>query len=54
MNMKKSQVKKVFLNFIVAFITCLILGYLSHDFMNGVRIGLGVGTGIAIGTAMSK
>ena len=50
--MKKSQIKKVFLNFIIAFIICSTLGYLSHDFMNGVRIGLGVGTGIAIVTAM--
>ena len=48
MNMKKSQVKKAFLNFIIALIICSMLGFLSHDFMNGVRIGLGVGIGIAI------
>jgi hypothetical protein len=52
MNMKKSQVKKVFLNFIIVLVTCTLLGYLSHDLMNGVKIGLGVGTGVAIGTAM--
>jgi len=40
--------KKSFLNFVIAFIICSVLGFLSHDFMNGVRIGLGVGIGIAI------
>jgi len=54
MSMKKFQVKKAFLHFIVAFITCLILGYLSHDLMNSVRIGLGVGVGVAIVAGLSK
>jgi hypothetical protein len=54
MNMKKSQVKNTFLHFITAVITSSILGYLSHDLMNGVRIGLGVGTGIAIVDVLNK
>jgi hypothetical protein len=47
-NMKKSQVKKSFLNFVIALTICSMLGFLSHDFINGVRIGLGIGIGIAI------
>jgi hypothetical protein len=54
MNMKKSQVKNTFLHFITAVITSSILGYLSHDLTNGVRIGLGVGTGIAIVDVLNK
>jgi len=53
-NMKKSQIKNAFLHFITAVITSSILGYLSHDLMNGVRIGLGVGTGIAIVDVLNK
>lgn len=54
MSMKRFQVKKAVLYFIVGFSTCLILGYLSHDLMNSVRIGLSVGVGIAIGAGLSK
>jgi hypothetical protein len=54
MSMKRFQVKKAFLYFLVGFSICLILGYLSHDLMNSVRIGLGVGVGIAIGAGLSK
>jgi len=54
MSMKRFQIKKAFLYFIIGFSTCLILGYLSHDLTSGVRIGLGVGVGTAIGAGLSK
>jgi hypothetical protein len=52
--MRKFQIKKAFLYFILEFSICFILGYLSHDLMNSVRIGLGVGLGFAIGAGLSK
>ena len=48
MNMKKSQVKYAFLRFIAAVIAGSTYGYLSNDFMYGVRIGLIVGVIFAI------
>ncbi len=52
--MKWSKVKNAILHFIIAVITCSILGYLSHDFTSGVQIGLGAGTGIAIFDGLHK
>ena len=52
--MEKSQIKNAFLHFLIALVTCTLLGYLSHDLMNGVKIGIGVGTGIAISTGLHK
>jgi hypothetical protein len=54
MRMRRFQIKKAFLYFILVFSTCFILGYLSNDLMNSVRIGLGVGVGFAIGAGLSK
>ena len=47
MNMEKSQIKKAFLHFIIIIIMSTLLGYLSHDLMNGVNTGFFVGIGFA-------
>jgi hypothetical protein len=54
MRMRRFQIKKALLYFIFGFSICFILGYLSHDLMNSVRIGFGVGVGFAIGAGLSK
>lgn len=52
--MEKSLMKEQFLHFITSLIVCMLLGYLSHDFMNGIRAGIFVGIGVVIGTEMGR
>ncbi|WP_292381340.1 hypothetical protein [Methanosarcina sp. UBA289] len=47
--MEKSLMKERFLHFTTAFIVCMLLGYLSHDLMNGIRTGTLIGIGFVIG-----
>lgn len=46
--------KTRFLYFITSFTICIILGYLSHDLVNGIRIGIGSGIGVVIGMELGK
>jgi hypothetical protein len=52
--MEKSQIKKAFLHFIIIIIMSTLLGYLSHDLMNGVNNGFFVGIGFATFEALHK
>jgi hypothetical protein len=54
MNMKKSQVKYAFLRLIVAVIIGSLYGYLSNNFMYGVRIGFIIGIVFAILDSLHK
>ena len=47
--MEKSLMKERFLHFITVLIVCILLGYLSHDLMNGIRAGILIGIGFVIG-----
>lgn len=47
--MEKPPVKQQLLYFIIAVIVCTLLGYLSHDLMNGIQTGIFVGIGFVIG-----
>ncbi len=48
-NMEKPLMKEQFLYFIIALIVCTLLGYLSHDLMNGIVTGISIGIGFVIG-----
>jgi hypothetical protein len=52
--MENSPMKIRFLYFITSFTICIILGYLSHDLVNGIRIGIGSGIGVVIGMELGK
>ena len=54
MNMEKSQIKKAFLHFIIIIIMSALLGYLSHDLMNGVITGFFIGIGFATFEVLHK
>lgn len=54
MNVEKSQIKKAFLHFIVIIIMSVLLGYLSHDLMNGLITGFFVGIGFATFDVLHK
>ncbi|WP_440945893.1 hypothetical protein ACSAZL_17620 [Methanosarcina sp. T3] len=54
LNMGKVSKKYLLLQFITAFITCTLLGYLFHDIMNGIITGIGVGIGVIIVSAMQN
>lgn len=47
--MEKSLIKNRFLYFITSLIICVLLGYLSHDLMSGIRAGIFIGIGVVIG-----
>lgn len=51
-NMEKSLTKEQILYFITTLIVCTILGYLSHDLMNGVFTGIFIGAGFVIGMGL--
>jgi len=38
-----------FLYFITPLTVCILLGYLSHDLMNGIRTGILTGIGFVVG-----
>ncbi|MDO5840771.1 hypothetical protein [Methanosarcina mazei] len=48
-NMERPPVKEQLLHFITAVIVCALLGYLSHDLMNGIQTGIFIGIGFVIG-----
>lgn len=50
--MEKSLTKEQILYFITTLIVCTILGYLSHDLMNGVFTGIFIGAGFVIGMGL--
>jgi len=47
--MEKTLKVELFLNFIEAFIVCVLLGYLLHDLTYGILAGIGCGFGICMG-----
>lgn len=47
--MERSSVKEQLLYFIMAVLVCTLLGYLSHDLINGIQTGIFVGIGFVIG-----
>ncbi|MDD4760621.1 MAG: hypothetical protein ACOX7Y_07920 [Methanosarcina sp.] len=53
-NMEKSLMKNQFLYFIIPLIICVLLGYLSHDLMNGIRAGIFIGIGFVIGMELVR
>ncbi len=50
--MEKTLIKERFLYFITILIVCILLGYLSHNLMNGIRTGILVGIGFVIGMVL--
>ncbi len=50
--MEISLMKERFLYFIIPLIICVLLGYLSHDLMNGIRTGIFIGIGFVIGNIL--
>ena len=52
--MEKYLTKDRFLCFITPFIVCVLLGYLSHDLMNGIRIGISVGIGAVLAKELGR
>lgn len=47
--MEKLPIKQQFLYFIIVIIVCTLLGYLSHNLMNGIVTGFFIGIGFVIG-----
>ena len=47
--MERPPMKEQLLHFITAVIVCALLGYLSHDLMNGIQTGIFIGIGFVIG-----
>lgn len=47
--MEKPPIRKQLLHFTTAVIVCTLLGYLSHDLMNGIVTGIFIGIGFVIG-----
>jgi len=52
--MNKSLMKERFFQFIAALITGTLLGYLSHDLMNGIFNGLLIGIGFITGMELIR
>jgi hypothetical protein len=52
--MEKSRIKKGILHFFIIVIMGTLLGYLSHDLMNGVTTGFFVGLGFATFDVLHK
>jgi hypothetical protein len=53
-NMENSPMKKQFLDFMIALITCIFLGYLFHDLTYGILGGIGAGIGICMGNRVRE
>lgn len=51
--MEKSLLKNRFLHLIIPLIVCTLLGYLSHDLVEGIRTGIAVGIGFVIGMELT-
>lgn len=47
--MDESLIKSRLLYFIIPLIVCMLLGYLSHDLISGIRSGIAIGIGFLIG-----
>jgi hypothetical protein len=54
MNMEKAQIKKALLHFIIIITMSTLLGYLSHNLINGVINGFFVSIGFAIFDVLHK
>lgn len=50
--MEKSLMKNLFIHFFIPVTICSFLGYLSNDFIHGIRTGIFIGIGFVIGLGL--
>ncbi|KXS43751.1 MAG: hypothetical protein AWU59_924 [Methanolobus sp. T82-4] len=46
--MQKHPIKERILHFATILIVCILLGYLTHDLLNGMFVGIAIGIGFVM------